>query len=343
MRTLQTIRGWAVLVLVSQNLNFNSFAQIPAREMAEAAGNFLAALDEEQRRKASFEFQEAERVNWHFIPRARQGLAMKEMRPDQRLLAHAFLNSAMSQKGYMQATTIMSLEKILHDMENQAPHRDAELYYFSVFGKPSVEGTWGWRVEGHHLSLNFTVVKGEHVSVTPSFFGTNPAEVRSGPRQGLRVLAAEEDLARKLVQSLDEEQKKVAIYTDIAPRDIITGADRKATFLEPAGLPMSRMNPEQAQLLVAVLKEYAGRYRSELAEADLNKIRRSGPEKIFFAWAGSVEVGKGHYYRVQGPTFLMEYDNTQNNANHVHAVWRDLENDFGDDILRRHHQEQAHD
>jgi len=313
--------------------------------MAEAARNFLASLTTEQQAKASFEWKDGERQNWHFIPKPRKGLPLKELTPAQRPLAHALLGSGLSQRGYLKATTIISLEQILHELEQGTGGRmvrDPELYYVSVFGKPGAKDAWGWRVEGHHLALNFTIVKGQHIAVTPSFFGSNPAEVRSGPRKGLRVLAAEEDIARKLVQSLSEEQKKIAIYTNTAPSDIITGTNRNVQLLKPDGLAMNKLTKQQAEMLWDLVQEYVRRNRAEVADKDLEKIQNAGLDKVYFAWAGSVEPGKGHYYRIQGPTFLMEYDNTQNNANHIHAVWRDLQNDFGEDLLKKHYEQHPH-
>jgi hypothetical protein len=311
--------------------------------MSDAAANFVAALDQEQTAKAVFEIKDAERFNWHFIPRERKGLPFKEMTPAQRALAHALLSSALSQRGLIKANTIMSLEQILFDMEqNRGPKRDPERYFFSIFGKPGASSSWGWRVEGHHLSLNFTIVDGTEVSVTPSFMGDNPGEVRSGPRKGLRVLAAEEDYARSLVSSLSDDLKKIAIYTNTAPSDIITGAERHARVLTPKGVTLAQLNQAQSDLFWNVIKEYVYRYRSEIADVELSKIAKAAHSDLYFAWAGELERGKPHYYRVQGPTFLMEYDNTQNNANHVHAVWRDLEHDFGDDLLRRHYDETPH-
>lgn len=332
------LKGVVLLSLCAGVLQIRAHDPV-AEHMALTANNFLAALSEEQRAKATFDFKDEERVNWHFVPRSRKGLSIKEMRGDQRALAHALLNSGLSHKGYFKATTIMSLEQILHEMEQGRGNvRDPELYFVSVFGKPDGHGTWGWRVEGHHLSLNFTLADG-HVSATPSFMGTNPAEVRQGPRKGLRVLALEEDLARKLVQSLSGEQKRSAIYADKAPSDIITGADRKAKVLEPKGVTLKSLNKSQQELLRALIREYIYWARGELADQEYAEIEEADPAQIHFAWAGSTEPNQGHYYRVQGPTFLLEYDNTQNNANHVHAVWRDLKNDFGDDILREHYDE----
>jgi len=311
----------------------------PAEEMAEAAAHFLAALTPEQNGKATFELKDDERLNWHFIPKARKGVSLKEMTPAQRHLAHALLNSALSQRGYMKASTIMSLEQILADIEKgRGPVRDPELYFVSIFGKPGANATWAWRWEGHHLALNFSIIEGERISMTPSFMGSNPGEVRTGQQSGLRALAREEDLARKLVRSLNDRQRQVAIYTNTAPADIITAADRKARLLTPAGLAMSQMNRDQKATLMDLLKEYVYRHRGEVADQDLKRIQQAGPQKITFAWAGPTEPGQGHYYRIQGPTFLMEYDNTQNNANHIHAVWRDLENDFGGDLLHRHYE-----
>jgi hypothetical protein len=307
-------------------------------EMAAAAQNFLAALSEEQRAKATFEMTNDERMNWHFIPRERKGLPIKEMTGEQRALANALLSSGLSHRGYFKANTIMSLEQILRDMEKgKGPLRDPERYFFSIFGKPEAHGSWAWRVEGHHLALNFTV-SGSEAAVTPNFMGTNPAEVREGPRKGLRVLGVEEELARTLVKSLDDSQKKIAIYTNKAPSEIITGADRKAHLLDPKGIQMTKLNKDQKEQLLSVIKEYIYRARPELADKEFAEIEKSA-DQIYFAWAGSVERGDPHYYRVQGPAFLLEYDNTQNNANHVHAVYRNLKNDFGEDLLRNHYDE----
>jgi hypothetical protein len=316
-------------------------AHSAAEEMADAATNFLGALTADQRTKAVFTFTDEERFDWHFIPKARKGLPFKEMTQPQSTLAEALLKTALSQAGYLKASTIMSLEKVLFEMENQAAHRDSGLYYFTIFGKPG-EGAWGWRVEGHHLSLNF-VVRGDQVLAdTPSFFGANPAEVKKGPRQGLRTLAEEEDLGRELVKSLTPEQQKVAIITNNAPREIITGNSRKAKALEPVGIDAGSFTPLQKENLMKLIKQYVSRYRTEMAEPDLKKIMQAGEDKIQFAWAGAIEPGKGHYYRIQGPTFLMEYDDTQDNANHIHTVWRDLQNDFGEDLLRQHYDQVPH-
>jgi len=321
-----------------------ALANPPAEEMAAAANKFLASLDARQKAKATFDFKGDERLNWHFIPKERKGLTIKEMTSDQRKLAHALLASGLSQQGYAKATNIMSLEPILFELEGAARKfpRDPELYHFFVFGKPGPKDTWGWRLEGHHVSVNFTIVDGEFVAGTPSFFGSNPGEVRQGPRSGLRILAGEEDLGRQFVKSLSDEQKKTAIFESTAPKEIITEAKRKVQPLETTGIPVSKLSSEQSELLLKLIKEYVYRVRPEVAAEDLSKIEKAGVDKIYFAWAGGTERGEGHYYRVQGPTFLLEYDNTQNNNNHIHAVWRDFAGDFGEDLLLKHYREVPH-
>lgn len=305
--------------------------------MRAAAQNFLAALSPEQAAKARFDFATEERLNWHFIPRARKGLPFKEMDAAQQRLAHAFLSSGLSQRGYIKATTVMSLEAVLKELERGSGSvRDAELYYFSVFGEPSDARTWGWRVEGHHLSLNFTLAEGQMVAATPAFYGSNPAEVRQGPRKGLRVLAGEEDRARDLLRSLDEKQLAAAVIGKEAPADILSTNSRKAEVGPPAGLPAARMTRKQIDLLTQLLDEYFSNMPTDAASSRMDQMRRAGIEKVHFAWAGSLERGQKHYYRVQGPTFLLEYDNFQNDANHIHAVWRNLDGDFGLDLLGEH-------
>lgn len=317
-----------------------------AHEMAHAAINLWASLSDEQRQQAGFSFDDPYRHDWHFIPRERKGIPLKHMTHEQRNLAHALLASGMGMKGFIKAETIMSLEAILRDLEQgRGPVRDPELYFFCIFGDPAAdhhEQPWGWRVEGHHLSVNFTIVGDEGAVGGPTFFGANPGEVRAGPRKGLRVLAEEEDLARAFVKSLDESQRAAAIVSSEAPADILSAALRQATPLSPAGLSAGKLSGEQVSTLMRLITVYAERLRPELAAEDLARAVRSGVDKIHFAWAGGLEPGQPHYYRIQGPTFLIEYDNTQNNANHIHSVWRDFTNDFGDDLLRRHYERHKH-
>jgi hypothetical protein len=316
-----------------------------AAAMTTAATKWLEGLTPEQRQQATFPIDNEEMLRWHFIPTTmfpRKGVPIKEMTEPQRKLAHELLKAGLSQRGYLTTTTIMDLEIILHAIENSGGRtgrnvRDPELYFFTVFGKPSAQGAWGWRVEGHHISLHFTVANNSAIASTPSFLGSNPAEVREeGPKKGQRVLGAFEDTARALLDSLDETQRKTAIFDATAPGDIITMTTLKIDPLSPAGIPASALKPAQRELLTKVIEAYTSQMADDVAADRMAKIKQAGVEKVAFAWAGETEKGKKHYYRVQGPTFLVEYDNTQNDGNHVHSVWRDFAGDFGRDLLREH-------
>jgi len=316
--------------------------------MAVAAERFLASLSAEQRQQAVFAVDAAERTNWHYIPRERKGLPLKRMNEDQRKLARELLRSGLSQRGYLTATSIMDLETILGDLEQRTNSserrivRDPELYFFSVFGAPSARDAWGWRVEGHHISLNFTVAGGAAVASTPSFFGSNPAEVLDGPKKGWRILAQEEDAGRALLTALDEPRRAKATIEATAPNDIVTTNSVKIDPLSPAGVSAAEMTAAQRDRLLALIDVYTSQMASDVAADRMARIRKAGVEKIAFAWAGGTEHGQKHYYRVQGPTFLIEYDNTQNDANHIHSVWREFDGDFGRDILREHVKSVAH-
>ena len=307
-----------------------------ATDMAESAFHFLRSLDSESQDQANLAFDDENRYDWHFIPRAREGLPYKSMTAPQSGLAHRLMNTALSHEGMSKALGVMYLDQILFEIEGRSM-RDSELYYVTIFGDPSGDGNWGWRVEGHHLSLNLTIKDGEVISTSPTFMGANPARVLDGPQEGLQVLADEQDLARQLLHLLDDSQRKIAVYADDAPRDIESRELRQADPGPPRGLAAGEMTTAQADLLMRLVDEYAHRIRPELAELELEKVRGADVEEIHFGWAGGSEPGEPHYYRIHGPTFLIEYDNRQNGANHIHSVWRDLTGDFGDDLLAQHY------
>jgi hypothetical protein len=322
--------------------------------MADAAGKLVAALTPDQKKVAMFPFDGTEREHWGFVPTeifARNGLTIGSMSAPQRALVHELLRAGLSQSGYLTATSIMDLEIVLRAIEDAGGGdagrgarmvRDPVKYFVSVFGTPSKTGTWGWRVEGHHVSLNFTVVNGSMVASTPQFFGSNPAEVRDGVKKGLRILANEEDTARTLLMALDQTERNKAVINTAAPGDIATMNSVKINPLSPSGIMAAELKPGQRDMLMKVIDAYASAMASDIAADRLAKLRKAGIDKIGFAWAGDVERGKRHYYRVQGPTFLIEYDNTQNDANHIHSVWRDFDGDFGRDLLREHLKAVAH-
>ena len=338
------------LAIASMILGFptmlDSSPQIAAaRAMAEAADAFLNSLSADQRSRATFSFEDDRRFEFRYTPRARAGLPLKEMTDAQRTLVHALLKTGLSMRGYTAANQIMELENVLRAIERPRPGstnvRDPELYFVSIFGTPG-KGPWGWKFEGHHLSTNFTIIGDRPVLFAPAFMGSNPAIVRDGPRKGLRVLRDEEEVARELMAAFSDAQRQKVIFDVTAPGEMITGEGRESKPLEPGGLPMSAMTPDQKRILERLLDVYLGRMVPELAAKRLEALRNSGMDAITFGWAGGLDVGGPHYYRVQGATFLIEYDNTQNNANHIHSVWRDFGNDFGRDLLREHYRAHPH-
>ncbi len=314
--------------------------------MADAANKFLSTLTPEQKQTASFAFDNVkERERFGFVPtemHPRVGLTIEKMTEPQRQAAHNLMKAGLSQKGYMTASAIMELESILNLIENPPGAKPGKLernplkYYVWVFGTPSAKGTWGWKVEGHHVSLNFTVAGGNMVSAAPHFFGSNPAEVKDGPKKGLRVLGFEEDPARELVTALDESQRAKAVINVTAPNDIVTRNEGTVTPLTPTGIAATDLQPKQREMLMRVVDAYVSVMAPDIAADRMAALKKAGLDKLTFAWAGELERGKKHYYRVQGPTFLIEFDNTQNDGNHVHSVWRDFNGDFGRDLLSEH-------
>jgi hypothetical protein len=293
--------------------------------IATAAGAVLAALPADLQRAATFALSDKERQNWHYVPRGREGVPLKQMPRAARTAAHELMKTSLSTVGYGKAVNVFRLEDVLRRIE-------------TLFGTPGRDATWGWRLEGHHLSLNFTLVPGRPIAVTPAFFGANPAEVRSGPLQGLRTLAREEDLARTLAEGTDSRQRARMLIGGQSLGDIVSGPGRAERLTTFAGLPLAEMTGDQRTLALRLVEEYARNMRTELAEAELRRLREAGVEQLHFAWAGPLDRGKAHYYRLHGPTLLIEYDNTQNDANHIHSVWHDPKNDFGLDLLRAHYE-----
>lgn len=315
--------------------------------MLGAAQDFMNELSTDQRNRVLYAFDHEERYNWNYVPVKRNGVPFREMSQAQRESAHRLLRSALSDSGYQKAVDIMVLEGILGEIESRTVSRfsrDPDGYFLTLFGDLA-SGTrpWGWRIDGHHLSLTVSVGAEKKVASTPAFWGANPARVPSGERKGWRVLRDEEDLARGLLKALPEDLQAAALIADEAPSDILTRNSKVARIGDPAGVPVSEMPPAQKDAVMGILKLYAENLRADLGEAHIARIRRAGVDRLHFAWAGGVRPGEKHYYRIHGPTHLVEYDNTQNDANHIHSVLRDLENDFGLDPLQNHYENCEHD
>jgi Protein of unknown function (DUF3500) len=308
-----------------------------------AAVDWLATLDDRQREHATFAFDDAERFVWAYTPGVRAGLALRDMRPHQRDAAMAVVNAAMSERGAREVGDIIALESILGAIERDAGspmwrRRDPELFWFAVFGDPTGRDPWSWRVGGHHVAVHMTVIDGRVVGSTPSFLGANPAVVPGGPRAGFRALTGEERLARELLMSMSAEARAVAIVDPLAPPDIISGDGARADLRSiPRGIRYDELEPAGRDGLERLIGHYLGRAADDVAGTDWERAVEAGLPETTFAWAGPPEPGRGHYYTIRGPRLLIEYDNTQNGANHIHAVWRDAANDWGEDLLAAHY------
>jgi hypothetical protein len=310
----------------------------PEALMERAARTLIDRLDETQRDAISFPFESDERINWHFVPIARKGLPLKQMTPVQREAAVALLRTGLSASGFTKAEAIRQLEDVLAATERGSIVRDKELYFFTIFGKPG-DAKWGWRYEGHHVSQNWTIVNGRAAGTTPAFMGANPAEVLDGPMKGSRPLGQEEDLGRAFLMALTEAQRKEAIVSETAPKDIVSFDSKQATRLEDTGIRGSSLNQTQKDALLKVIQEFASTQLGARAADRMARVKSAGLDDVRFSWMGAIERGPGkpHYYKIQGTSFLIEFDNTQNNANHQHSVWRDFTGDFGRDILAEHY------
>ncbi|MXY22508.1 MAG: DUF3500 domain-containing protein [Dehalococcoidia bacterium] len=312
-----------------------------AAGMTKAAKRFVESLSGDQRDKTIYEYMDGERIFWYYPPVNRHGIPLRDMDDDQRQLAYTLMETGLTGRSFDQAKLIIEHESVLGPLEKEAGVRsfvrDPDLYYWTVFGDPgSDKEPWGWRVEGHHISLNFSLWGDKFISMTPFFFGANPAEVRKGPKKGLRILDQREDLAYELMNSLDKGQtSKATIYAE-APYDILTYNASRVSLPAEEGLPASKMNDTQKDILRNLVNVYVNQVRTDMAQEKLQRLEEEGFDGLHWAWGGPLEEGKEHYYRIHGGNFVVEFDNRQNGANHIHSVWRDVENDFANDVLREH-------
>ncbi|HTF19571.1 MAG TPA: DUF3500 domain-containing protein [Chryseolinea sp.] len=332
------MKVWILLLITG-----SAFAQ--KVDLASRTGQFLQLLSPASREKTQYGFEDAERYNWHFVPRSRNGIALRDLSTTQRDVVFEMLKSSLSAQGYQKASSIVNLENVLRAVENRGSddhYRDPLNYYVTVFGKPDLQGVWAWRFEGHHVALNFTTVDNHLESATPSFFGSNPGIVREGPERGKQILVEESHRGFELVNALTPDQLTKAIIAEEALPEIVSFNSRKAETLSPPGLSYREMSEAQQKMLRLLLDVYVNNYELGFSKKLMAKIQKAGIENLSFAWAGGRKEGTGYYYRIQGPMLLVELDNTQNNANHIHSVVRDLTNDFGEDILREHYQKEHH-
>ncbi len=316
-----------------------------AQDISDEANTFLQTLSEDLKSETLFPLQDAERYNWNFVPIDRQGPTFHDFNESQKKAALSLLAACLSKQGLKKTMEIRELEKVLviieknsFKMPDGSDARDPLNYHFCIFGNPSPTSFWGWRFEGHHISLNFTSGDGRILSSTPSFLGSNPGIVKIEEQRGKEVLKKESSYGFELVNSLDDSQLTKARFDTQAPKEIITGNNRNAEGVEQLGISFASLTSEQKKVFMKLLDVYIGNYIFEFSETFREKIVNAGVENLFFAWAGGLKEGLPHYYRIHGPTLLIEFDNIQNDANHVHTVVRDLTNDFAEDLLKKHYQ-----
>lgn len=309
------------------------------QRIADAATRFLAGLDDGQRQQVMIAFASDNRLDWHYIPRSRQGLTLGTMRQKQAEAARMLFASVLNERGLQALENVRIVESVLR--EQQGSFRDPDRYYLAIFGTPG-RFPWGWRLEGHHLSLNVALPAAGHIAVTPFFLGSHPATVPSGPHKGLRPLGPQEDLARQLMASLSEADRRTATIAERAFGDIVAGPGRENELGQPSGLLLSAMDSTARNLVEALIDRFVGALAPDLLAAQKRRVMEQELGRFRFAWAGPLTPGQGHYFRVHGPATLIEHDNTQNSANHVHSVWRDLTTDFGNDALADHYRRNQH-
>jgi hypothetical protein len=306
--------------------------------------DFLESLEHEQLEKAQMPFDDLSREVWHFLPGEmwpRKGIRLTDLDQKQKELAFIMLFDHLSEAGYKKVLGIIDLENVLIEMGQDKNFRDPDKYFVAIYGDPSKDKLWAWSFEGHHLSINFTI-SGKNVSMSPRFMGANPATIPIGKRKGQRPLKAEEDMALELVNSMDSNQRVKAIFSSRSYLEIVTSNATQVGPLKPVGIAYAELNLDQQKLLLELINEYLSAMPQDLAKRRRIEIERENLSTIRFGWAGATELGKGHYYRIQGQSFLIEFDNTVNNANHIHTVWRDFDGDFGKDLIREHYEKDSH-
>ena len=332
----------AVAAVASRPSTEQAGARAAAPASSTAAAQALAAgVTGPAKEKALLPFDHEARTQMNYVPMVRAGVPLDELGEPQKQQALSLLHAGLSDSGFATARTIIAHEDILREIEKgqgvkNYMRRQPGLYYTAVFGTPAADTPWGWRFEGHHLSVNVTHTGKDGDVVAPLFFGSNPAKVLTGPQAGLRILAAEEDDARALIETFTAEQKTTAIIAPETTNDIVSTNKPQVAPMAFEGVAAGSLTAAQKTQLRKLIDVYANRVPAAQRASQLARMEKAGFDKLHFAWAGSLERGKKHYYRIHGPTMLIEYDNSQNDANHIHSVWRDFEYDWGGDALRKH-------
>ena len=334
---MKKIKTLAILFAVSAFMAFTILPNDPAT-------NFLNSLNKTQREKAQLNFDDKSKKTWHFIPGSmfpRAGIKLNEINSSQKKLLNALLQAFLSETGYVKTKKIIDLENVLLEISGDSVMRNSENYFIAFYGNPEKDDLWAWSFEGHHISLNFTVLN-DNIAIAPRFFGANPATILSGTRKGERTLKKEEDLGLQLINSLTSEQRKIAIFNQNPFFKIVTKNKTDIDPLNPVGIKFQEFNRNQQIDFLQLLDVYLSTMPVEQAQKRMKSIKNEEMDEIRFGWAGATTTGKGHYYRIQGKSFLIEFENIQNNANHIHSVWRDFDGDFGKDLIKEHYEKSNH-
>lgn len=314
----------------------------PVASNADKVNAFIDSLTAGQKKKATFPFYGMTPHEWSFLPASTvfpDGIAVKDLDPKQKERLYELMQAYLSRAGYEKTRTIMDLENVLHELNPANPSRIPENYFIAIYGVPDKDGAWGWSFQGHHVVLNFTVVK-DNIAFAPFFFGANPAEITTGPRTGTKPIAAEEDLGLALIGSMSTGQKQKAIFQSTSFVEIVTGSATQVAPMPEVGIAVKDLSNEQKDILKRLLSVILSAMPEKLAELRLNKIQAEDFGSIRFGWAGTTKKAEPHYYRIQGKSFLVEFDNIT--GNHIHLVWRDFDGDFGRDLLREHYKTADH-
>ena len=304
----------------------------------------INSLDSIQKTKSVFPFDEMSRYDWNYLPPSlipRKGVCLKDLNSTQKNNIYALLKIFLSDKGFSRTQDIMNNEYYLKELEPNIIHRIPENHFVAFYGNPGKDSIWGWKFSGHHIALNFTIVN-DKLAYTPIFFGIYPAEIKAGQNKGRRIIKEEEDIGFDLINMLTSEQKLKAIFQLKAFNDIVTSNSSQVGPLAPVGILAKDLTFQQKNILNKLIACYLSSMPTEIAEMRMKRIVSEDFNKIRFGWAGALIIGEPHYYRIQGKTFLIEFDNTTHNANHIHIVWRDFNGDFGVDLLNDHYKKSKH-
>ena len=322
---------------------FNLTAQNNTVDFSSAL-TVINSLDSTQRAKAVFPFDEMSRYDWHYLPPSlipRKGVCLKDLDSTQKNNVYALLKSFLSDKGFLRTQDIMNNEYYLKELEPDMIHRIPENYFITFYGSPAKDSVWGWKYSGHHIALNYTIVNNQ-LALTPIFFGVYPAEIKEGKNKGRRIIKEEEDIGFELINMLTSEQKAKAIFQSKAFSDIVTTNAIQVGPLTPVGIVAKDLTTQQKNIFNKLIVSHLSSMPTKIAEVRMKRIVSEDFNQIRFGWAGSLLMGVPHYYRIQGKTFLIEFDNTTHNANHIHIVWRDFNGDFGVGLLNEHYKKSKH-